>query len=245
MPSLRVATTDAERFYRVGALGLRALQDLGFGAERFSANALARWKAFSGELTESHRLDLLLRDGAVMYPLAFSARSVFELPGLAYDEPFGPEWGSLSPALAGAMLRDAQNATGATAASIHERLRAWANVWSLELREPDPSLLAGVKAASRLVVAGAGAVVALAAHMAERTDCDFGDQVLLITEQPGVRQLAGLGAALTGSRQPPRTAAPGASTTLGFDRATGVLVSDDARATEAASARSVASALGA
>jgi hypothetical protein len=245
MSRSRVTAKEAEHFYRVGALGLRALQDLGFSAERFGPESLARWKGFCGELTETHRLDLLLRDGAVMFPRAFSARSVFALQGLALDEPFGPEWKSLAPSQAASVLREAQQAERTEPASLHQRLRTWADAWGLSLGDFDPALLTAVKGASRLVVAGAGAVVALAAHMADRSDCDFGDQVLVVTEQAGIRQLAGLAAALTGSRTAPRVALPDASETVGFARATGVLVSSDAPPREADAARSMAAALGA
>ncbi len=249
MANLRVATTDAEHFYRVGALGLRALQDRGFGAERFGANAAARWKAFSGELTDSHRLELLLRDGAAMYPLAFAARSVFALSGLADDEPFGPQWVSLAPIQAGAILREAEGVTHGASVSARELLRAVADAWSLKVVEPEALLLASIKAASRVVVAGAGAVVAIATHMSERNDCDFGDQILLVSEQPGVRQLAGIAAAITGSRKTVRcvqaNAAAADAVALGFDRATTELVSLDAATAEATAARSLARELGA
>jgi hypothetical protein len=102
-----VQKADKQRFYRVGALGLRWLQDRGFGTKRFDDDANARWRAFRGELTDADRLDLLLRDGAALFPKAFAAREVFELDGLAEDEPFGPEWVSPTPSEAGALLREA------------------------------------------------------------------------------------------------------------------------------------------
>jgi hypothetical protein len=248
MTARRVATTDAERFYRTGALALRALQDRALGAERFGANASARWKAFAGELTSSQRLDLLFRDAAVMYPLAFAPRSIFELPGLAHDEPFGPEWTSLPPSQAGAILRDVENATGGSSIAIKEVLFALADVWGLKLATPDAGALAKINAASRLVVAGAGAVIAVAAQMSARNDCDFGDQVLLVSDEPAARQLCGIAAAISGSRKSPRSvgsaAGVKAATALGFDRATAAIVSSDCSALEVTAAQTLATELG-
>ena len=243
-----MSTAEVQRFYRAGAIGLRALQDRSIGAQRFSADASARWKAFRGELTDSHRLDLLLRDGAAMYPLAFAARAVFELPGLARDEPFGPDWASLAPGAAGDLLREvgAEAATGERGASAV--LAAIADVWGVRVTELPGGSLDNVGAASRIVLAGAGAVIALAAHAGGRSDMDLGDQLLVVTDAPAVRQLAGLAAALTGSRAAPRrvrsTDNTQVATALGFARATVCLVSDDASEREAGTARRLATELG-
>ncbi|MEY4582745.1 MAG: hypothetical protein RL701_7448 [Pseudomonadota bacterium] len=246
-----IATADLEHFYRAGSLALRALQERGLGAERFSPNASARWRAFAGELTESQRLDLLIRDASVMYPLAFAARAVFALPGLARDEPFGPTWRSLPPSQAGALLREAEARKESATTQLGELLRAYADIWNLKFAGADEQLVAllgRVNAASRVIVAGAGAIVALAEHMAARNDCDLGDQVLLVTEQPGVRQLAGIAAALTGSRKTPRCVSVGVIApvvqALGFDRASFAVVSADASSEAAAAARALATELG-
>lgn len=249
MAAQPVSAADVQRFYRAGAFGLRALQDRGIGAERFSADASARWKAFRGELTDSHRLDLLLRDGAAMYPLAFAARAVFELAGLARDEPFGPEWASLAPGDAGRLLREVETkAATASASDASTLLGAIADVWAVRVAALEPGALDRIGAASRIVVAGGGAVIALAAHVAQRSDMDFGDQVLLVADAPGVRQLAGLAAALTGSRAAPRrirsTDSAQAAAALGFARATACVVSEDAAESEATTARNVAAELG-
>lgn len=248
MTARRVSTTATERFYRTSALALRALQDRALGAERFGANASARWKAFAGELTDSQRLDLLLRDAAVMYPVAFAPRSIFALPGLAHDEPFGPEWTSLPPSQAGAILREVESAPGGSSISIKDVLFALADVWGLTLATPDAAALAKVNAASRLVVAGAGAVIAVAAQMASRSDCDFGDQVLLVSDEPAVRQLCGIAAAISGSRKSPRCVGSAHSAqdsaALDFDHATSAVVSTDCSAVEVTAAQALATELG-
>ncbi len=236
------------RYYRTGALGLRALQDRGFGAQRFSPDADARWKAFKGELTDSDRLDLLLRDGAVPYPVAFSPAVVFDLPDLATDEPFGPEWESLRPSDAGPILREARDKPEASE-SLLEFLKMAADVWGLTPSPPQTGDASHIQAASRIILAGAGAIIAVAEHMAPRTDTDLGDQVLLVTDAPGERQLLGLAAALTGSRTRPRLVTPengeAQAQAQGFTRATFLLMSQDASAASREAATALAASLGA
>ena len=229
---MEIAPRELQSFYRSGVLGLRALQDRGLGAQRFTPDADARWKAFRGELTDSDRLDLLLRDGAALHPVAFSAAAVFGLPNLAADEPFGPEWSSLPPSEAGEILRGApQGLDSADAARPSRTLDFLAKIWGLTLPATDVSQ---VVPASRVVVAGAGAIAALADHMAGRKDMDFGDQLLLVTDRPGERQLLGLASALCGSRTRPRTVRSDASLdavrVTKFDRSTVLVISADADA---------------
>lgn len=227
---MEIASEERQKFYRAGALGLRALQDRSLGAQRFSPDAEARWKAFRGELTDADRLDLLLRDGAVLHPVAFSAASVFGLTDLAADEPFGPEWSSLPASESGAVLREVSKAAVfAGDARPSGVLATAAKIWGLTFRSMDVS---HVVASSRVTVAGAGAIVSLSDHMAGRSDLDFGDQLLLVTDRPAERQLFGLASALCGSRTRPRTVRSDDSLeavrATKFDRSTVTLISDDA-----------------
>jgi hypothetical protein len=242
---MTIAVHERQNFYRAGVLGLRALQDRGLGTQRFTVDAEARWKAFRGELTDADRLDLLLRDGAVLHPVAFSAAVVFGLPDLAVDEPFGPDWSSLPPSEAGAALRDvSKDAPFAADARPSLVLAAVAKLWALTLQGADVSL---VGAASRVVVAGAGAVAALADHMAGRKDMDFGDQLLLVSDRPAERQLFGLASALCGSRTRPRTVGTDQSLesikATKFDRATLVVTSPDAAPAALEAAKRIGEAL--
>jgi len=150
LPGMDIALRQRQNYYRAGALGLRALQDRGQGAQRFSPDAEARWKAFRGELTDSDRLDLLLRDGAAVHPVAFSAASVFALPDLASDEPFGPEWTSLPPSEAGATLREVAGSMFPPDVPPSRVLAATAKAWQLE---PAAMTVSGVVPASRVVLA--------------------------------------------------------------------------------------------
>ena len=87
-----ISTHGVRSFYRAALAGLRWLEIVEPTGRRFGPEADARWKGFAGHLTLTDRIDLLLRDAAVVWGAAFSAASVFQLPGLAADEPFGPDW---------------------------------------------------------------------------------------------------------------------------------------------------------
>lgn len=245
---MEVSQRDRQSYYRAGVLALRVLQDRALGPARFTPDAEARWKAFRGDLTDSDRLDLLLRDGAVQFPLALGAAAVFALPDLASDEPYGPDWTSLPPSEAGPLLREAAQRTAAgpdvrPSLVLAEVARLWGIATELL-----PVSVTNVAAASRAVVAGPSAIAALADHMAGRTDMDFGDQLLLVTDRPAERQIFGLAAALCGSRTRPRTAGPDDSLddikATKFDRCTVLVVSDDATPASRAAAERTARGLG-
>ena len=90
VPSVSPERRDA--FYAAAVAGLRALDARERTARRFGPDADTRWSSFKGALTDADRIDLLLRDAAVTWGAAFSASEVFDLFGLAPDEPFGPDW---------------------------------------------------------------------------------------------------------------------------------------------------------
>jgi hypothetical protein len=231
------STAQVESFYRAGVLGLRALEARERRGRRLGPAADATWRAFRGdpgELDDRDRLDLLLRDAAATYPLAFAPRRIFALAGLSEDEPFGHEWPGLPVNLARALLRDA--AANLEPRPAHMVLGEVASAWALA---PSATLscdpIASLGPASQVAVAGAGAVLVLAEHFASRRDLDLGDQVLFLTDRPGERQLFGLAVVLLGSPTAPRVALPEVAQrdgprALGFDRLTAALVSEDAAA---------------
>lgn len=234
---------QTESFYRAGALGLRALEAREARGRRLGPAADATWRAFRGEpgeLDDRDRLDLLLRAAAAAFPLAFAPRRIFALAGLADDEPFGHEWPGLPVAIAGSLLRDA--AANLAPKPAHVVLSEVAAAWNLVPRATlTGDAVTTLGRASRIVVAGAGAVLTLAEHFSSGRDLDLGDQALLLTDQPAERQLFGLAVLLLGGPTPAQVALPELTSqslrALGFDRLTAVLVSDDAAPTtrEAAS----------
>lgn len=208
MDAERLEAQDIQRFYQAALLGLRTLEANERSARRFGAEADARWSALRGELGAADRLELLLRDAAGTQPAVFAPRLLFELPGLPADEPFGKDFRGANEASAAELLRTAT--VDAAPGSLAALLDAAAAIWKLRVTADglDEAGLAALHPASRVVAAGAGAVVELARSLSERGGFDLADQVTVVTESPGVRQLMGLAVLWTRRTQPPRLVAP-------------------------------------
>lgn len=185
-----------ESFYRAATLGLAALEARAGTPRRFGPDADARWNAFRGALQDWHRLDLLVRDAAVAHAAGFAPRVVFALPALADDEPFGPDWPGPAPTIAGDLLRQGAAATHTDLAALLDEL---ARIWHLEPAAVPAAATAGIEPATRLACAGAGAVLAVARAFHGRPELDLADQVILVADDPGTRQLFGLAIAALGS----------------------------------------------
>ncbi len=71
-----------------------------------------------------------------------------------------------------------------------------------------------ISPATRLIVGGVGALLALFEAFEGRSGFDFAEQVLVVTDRPGERQLAGLAGALLGSHQAVKVLAPTATKDL-------------------------------
>jgi hypothetical protein len=196
-----VEATQIQNFYQVGVLGLRALEVRDAGRRRFGPDANARWQLFRGELGDGDRLDLLLRDAAVTYPAAFAPRTVFAIDGLAEDEPFGPDWPGPEPATVANLLGDPDIGD---VGDIRRLLLNAASMWDLEPRLVPEADLAAIGPATRILAAGPGAVVSLAVFFSGRSGMDLADQVILLTDQPGERQLFGLANVLLETTNPVR-----------------------------------------
>lgn len=180
---------QVQQFYRVGVLGLRVLDGRDAARRRFGPDAEARWQLFKGELGDGDRLDLILRDAAVTHPAAFAPRVVFAIDGLAEDEPFGPDWPGPEPtAVAGLLADDGQAGAG----DIRRLLQSAAAMWGLQPRLVADTELESVGPATSIVAAGPGVVLSLACLFAARSGLDFADQVVLLGDHPGERQLFGL-----------------------------------------------------
>lgn len=169
---------QAEAFLAAARIGLAALDAREARPRRFGPEADARWERFvrstQSALGPLHRIELLLRDAAAVWPAAFAPAVVFALPGLASDEPFGPF--SLPPMTAA--QREALVAPAAAAAAR----------WGRALQ---PIALPTLGPASRLALAGPSAFAAAAAAFAHRPDLDWARQVRLVARYPTTRQFAG------------------------------------------------------
>jgi hypothetical protein len=227
-------TTSEDRvaFYRAAVLGLRALDARDRTGRRFGTGAEARWTQFAGALGACDRLDILLRDAAVSWGAAFSPAECFGSFGLANDEPFGPDWRGIDDEFAVRLLAESDesapldrvaSALGVTAASV-----------------PAPKFTP----ATKVVVAGGGALVTVASEFAVDRALSWTDQVVVVADNAAFRQLAGLAAVLLGARTRTvivRSNADAASIfrAAGFAHIDAAIVSHDAEPAAAALARSV------
>ncbi len=218
------------QFYAATLLGLRSLDEREGTARRFGTDADARWESFAGHLRLAHRIDLLIRDAAVKWGPAFSPARVFDLTGLAADEPFGPDWEPLEEADARRVWRETESSGGLSGAA---RLLGV---------EPMTVTIPDLAASTILCVAGGAAILAVGEAFQARSDLSWAKQVLVVAQRPEHRQLAGLVAPLIGAQASTRLVTPSedVAATLkvaGFAHIQHAIVSDDADAASARFAR--------
>lgn len=182
--------TPQERvvFYDAAVLGLRALDTRERSARRFGADADARWTHFAGSLGAGDRLDILLRDAAGTWGAAFSPSECFGFFGLADDEPFGPDWVGIDDRVAKRLF-----------ASLDSPVTLDHIAQILGVQEADAAV-PRLTPATKLVVAGGAALVAVAKAFATNGALSWTDQVVAIADKAAWRQLAGLAAVLLGAR---------------------------------------------
>lgn len=216
-----VSPDQRDAFYAAAVAGLRALDARERVPRRFGSDADTRWTALRGALTDADRIDLLLRDAAVTWGAAFSPAEVFDLFGLAPDEPFGPDWRSLGGGPARRVFAEA----GPPPSPVE-----LARLLGLQPRDvPLPT----ISAATRLAVAGASALVAVAQVFAEDASLSWSDQVLAVATEPTTRQLAALLAIFVGSAAKTRLVRPSEDLratlkSAGFTQLDAAVVSADA-----------------
>jgi len=184
-----VPSTQRADYYKAAVLGLRHLDATEGRGRRFGPDADARWRRFAGKLHDGDRLQVLLRDAAVAWGVAFAGARIFRADGVALDEPFGPTWVSPNPAEARRYLDSADSPSLSAAAAALGVNRAHVNL---------PEL----RPTTRLVLAGGAAILAAAQAFTARPDLDWSRQVLVVADTPAHRQLAGLAALFVGATQP-------------------------------------------
>lgn len=227
---------DRASFYGAAVLGLRALDARETTARRFGRDAEARWTQFAGALGVGDRIDILLRDAAATWGAAFSPSECFGFFGLADDEPFGPDWGGIDDASAKRLLAEPD----APATLDHVAYGLGVRACSVPLPSVTPS--------TKLVVAGATAIVAVAKLFAENKALSWTDQVVVVADKAGWRQLAGLAAVLLGARGRTALVRPTEADrlrALGFAHLDAAVVSPDAEPEAAELARKLGGPLGA
>lgn len=197
-------SSDIHRFYQAALHGLRLLDGRSGSGRRFGAEADARWAGFAGHLRMSDRLDMLLRDGAVVHGPAFSAAQVFRLPGLAADEPFGADWPGLTEDEAKALWREVDRQPDL---DPERALQRCAEALGLDPSSQEPSC-EGLAPATRLLVTGGKAILAAVRAFARDEALSWSEQVAVVAAAPSERQLAGLAAVILQQSKPTRVVAP-------------------------------------
>ncbi|MFN9811694.1 MAG: hypothetical protein ACK6CU_18905 [Deltaproteobacteria bacterium] len=228
--TLEASTAVRRRFYAAALLGLRALDARESTPRRFGADAEARWTQFAGALGPGDRIDVLLRDAAGIWGAAFSPAECFGLFGLSDDEPFGPDWAGIDDASARRLL--SESVPPASLENIAEELGV----------ATTSVVVAPVTPSTKLIVAGAGAVLSVARMFAQNRALSWTDQVAVVSDVPSTRQLAGLAAVLLGARGRTTVVRSGdgaesALRTLGFGHVDAAVVSADAEGSAAELAR--------
>lgn len=212
---------ERDAFYSAAVLGLRALDARERAPRRFGPEADARWMQFAGALGIGDRLDILLRDAAGTWGAAFSPSDCFGFFGLVDDEPFGPDWAGMQDHVAKKML--AEGDRPATIENVAAALGV--KVGSVAVPPLTP--------ATKLTVAGGGALAAVAKAFAGDRSLSWTDQVVAVAAKGAFRQLAALAAVLVGARGRTVIIRPGADAarelrTAGFAHIDLVVVSPDA-----------------
>ncbi len=197
-----ITTPLVHSFYTASLVVLRFLDSSSTGRRVFGPEADARWKGFQGDLELQDRIDLAVRDGAVRWGAAFSPSRVFQLTGLAADEPFGPDWPGLDSDAARKVWREVEGFEPTAPDAGMNRIAA---AWSLKLA---PVEVGDLKPATKVLVAGPSAVAATMTAFIGREDLSWADQVVVAGSSPVERHLGGLAAPLLGSRGATRLTGP-------------------------------------
>ena len=184
-------------FYRAAMAGLRFLDGTDT-RQRFGEDADAHWKGFAGHLRTQDRIDLLLRDAAVRWKAAFSPADVFQLSGLATDEPFGPDWQGINEDQARKLWRDSGDLAGG---NLDAHLEGVLTPWSLLPLDTGPNV-GDLTPATRLLVHGPAAIIAVAKAFAGQSGLSWASQVFVLADDPSDRHLAGLVAVLIEAGDP-------------------------------------------
>jgi len=222
-------TQERTAFYSAALLGLRALDARETSPRRLGVDAGARWSQFAGALGSSDRLDILLRDASITWGAAFSPSEAFTFFGLAEDEPFGPDWPGIDEGTASRLLGN--EGAQVTIEEVARILGVSSSAMQIPRLTP----------ATKVVVAGGGAMAAMARAFADRKDLSWSDQVLAIADRAGLRQFVSLVAVLQGARArtPLIRSGTNDARSIGFKHLDLAVISDDAEAPCAELARSL------
>ena len=239
------STAPAESFYRAALAAARRI-DHDSDHRVLDADADAAWRAYGADMPDVVRCDLVLRNLAMLHPAAFAPGPVFGLPGWHEDDPWGA--GFVAPPAA---VIEGLFADRAAAASAAEALDEALDAWGLGGGD-DADLAARISTTTHLIVAGPRAAAAVARAFVRGERLSWRTQVVVVSEGPSARHIAGITCALLGERGVPPfvepSQEPGDTTAtwaarererLGAPRAQLCVLSSDATRAESEAARAL------
>lgn len=221
-----------QNYYRAALQLLRFIEQRTPTNRRFGAQADAAWKQFCGALKTTDRIQLMIADAHAQWPGSLGPSTVCNVPAVAADDAFGPDWEPLSGIEAEGLWRDLETSKAAT--DLHAALTAVAGVWGVELEACVPP---DVRPGQSVVVAGPSAVAALIEYFASHRDLEWWRQVTVVATPPGHRQIAAAAGTLLNFNE--LSVVQVADDTL-RKKPVHVVVSSDASEQDAARARSTA-----
>lgn len=244
MTGEHVSLEAVEAFYRACLTGIRYLDDC-----RHNVNGSNNKNPAVPSIDKiehkscSECLEDLLLSLSSVWGLAFSPAQVFQFSELAAEEIFGPDWPVLPRSIAEKLIEEA-------VASHYENcvsaFNAAANAWNLKIFSLETGNLK-IDPHTGLIVAGPSALSAAVKLFSERSDLDWGKQVVAVAGRPDTRHIAGLAGFFVQSRNWTRLLSPSvrgfvspayAVYTAGLRSVSEILVSPDAEPSAAEFAQS-------
>jgi hypothetical protein len=138
------------------------------------------------------RFELLLRDAAAAWGIAFSPALTFSLEGLSAEEPMGPQWGRHFA------NREKRYSDWFTPRAQEPSWSDFLGAWNRSNLPPAPSL-PELGPGKTYLVAGLSVLPSLSSAFAARSDLDWARQVRVISADPCERQLSGIAAIYAGA----------------------------------------------
>lgn len=195
--STPISSAERATYYLAVLRLLRFAEQRSPTKRRFGVDADALWKDFAGGLKASDRIDILLRDADTEWPGAFGARAAFGLRAVAEDDAFGADWASLPPMDGERVWKDAFK--GKVAASVDDAIDQLCDAWEIT---PAKFALPKLTATSRGMVGGASAIAAAIRTFADNPNLSWPNQLVIVADRPGERQLAAVATMLLNLTHP-------------------------------------------
>lgn len=196
------ATRDDTLAFYKAALAAASYLDRDGPDRLLDSEADAAWRAYDATMPAAIRVDLVLKNLAMLYPAAFAPGPVFELPGWYDDDPWGVGFERPPRDELEALFRRRES-PGDFAAALARVREAWT------VRAPAPASFAGrLTPTTQVLVCGASATSAVAEAFSSRDNHEVRTQTLLVSETPASRHLLGIASALGRQQGLPRFLSP-------------------------------------